>query len=205
MRGPLLLALVALSLLGFGCSDEKNLVNLDWSLNRMNQQERYTPFKEASGFRDGRTMQPPPAGTVPRGRTLGPLPFTLGVGDDGAFVDSYPLPMTRELIELGQNRFDRTCAACHGILGTSDSEVASKMPLIKPPSLHSELVLGLPLGRIYQVATFGYGLMPSYGYQLTDTERWAVVAYIKALQLSQAATLSELPPELQRSFRSEVP
>ncbi len=205
-RAPLpIAALLAFACAVAACSDKKNLVPLDWELNRMTQQARYTDFKEGPGFRDGRVLQPPPAGTVPRERRLGPLALTLGVDEHGAFTERIPIQLSPELIEIGRNRYDRTCGACHGILGTSDTEVALKMPLRKPPSLHSELIRGFPVGRIYQVATFGYGLMPSYEFMLTIEERWAIVAYIRALQLSQGAALAELPPELQQRFRSEIP
>ncbi|HEY0839481.1 MAG TPA: cytochrome c [Vulgatibacter sp.] len=187
------------------CSDEVNLVPLDWELNRMTRQPRYTDFKPGPGFRDGRTMQPPPAGTVPRERVVDQPLLTLGIDSNGNYAARIPIPMDAPTIEMGRNRFERTCAACHGILGDSDSEVARKMPLVKPPSLHQPAIKAYPPGRIFQVATFGYGLMPAYEYQLDVTERWAIVAYLEALQLSQGAQLSQLPPELQQRFRSEVP
>lgn len=189
----------------WSCSDEMNLVPLDWSLNRMTEQERYTPFKQGQGFRDGRAMQPPPAGTVDRERSLGPISYTLGITETGQYVNQIPIRLDRDIISMGRNRYDRTCAVCHGILGTGDSEVAMKMPFIKPPSLHSAEIMEFAPGRIYQVATFGYGIMPAYDYQLNDTERWAIVAYIRALQLSQSAHYDELPREFQQRFHSEVP
>lgn len=198
-------AALAILVLALGCSDESNLVPLDWSLNRMVDQPKYTDFKASKGFANGRVMQPPPAGTVSRERLVGPLPLTLGIQENGDYTDSYPFPMTAELIEMGRNRFDRTCGACHGILGNGESEVAFKMKLVKPPSLHAPFIRDYPLGRLYQIATFGYGIMPGYDYLLDDTERWAVIAYVKALQLSQQATLDELPPDVARPFRSEVP
>lgn len=187
------------------CDDRNNLVPLDWELNRMTRQARYTDFEQGPGFRDGRVLQPPPAGTVPKERLLGKQVVTLGVDENGHYAPRIPVPIDQHLLELGRNRFDRTCAACHGIIGDADSEVATKMRLVKPPSLHTDAIKGYPPGRVFQVATFGYGMMPAYEYQLTITERWAVVAYLQALQLSQAAQLSSLPPELQQRFRSEVP
>lgn len=199
------LLVVLAALAAAGCSDRNNLVPLDWELNRMTRQARYTDFEPGPGFRDGRVLQPPPAGTVPKERVLGKPLLTLGVDDNGNYATKIPIPMDEDLIHLGRNRFDRVCAACHGILGTADSEVARKMRLVKPPSLHQGAIMAYPPGRIFQIATFGYGLMPAYEYQLNITERWAIVAYLEALQLSQAAKLSQLPPELQQHFRSEVP
>jgi len=201
---PLALATL-LALAAGACSDRNNLVPLDWSLNRMTRQARYTDFEPGPGFRDGRVLQPPPAGTVPRERIVGRPLVTLGVGDDGSFAASIPIPMDEALIRMGRDRFDRTCAACHGILGDGDSEVARKMPLVKPPSLHTDAIRAYPPGRIFQIATFGYGLMPGYEFQLDVTERWAIVAYLEALQLSRSAQISALPPGLQRRFRSEIP
>lgn len=203
MRRALLAA--SLALLAAACSDKKNLVPLDWDSNRMTNQPRYTDFDAGPGFRNGMVLQSPPAGTVPRELLLGPLPLTLGVDEAGNFAQQLPIAMPAELVELGRNRFDRTCAACHGILGTSDAEVATKMPLRTPPSLHLDSIRAYPPGRLYQVVTFGYGIMPAYALQLTVEERWAVVAYVRALQLSQHAPLASLPPPLQQKFHSEVP
>lgn len=202
MRWHLGLALLLFALPA--CSDEENLVELDWSLNRMKKQAAYRAFDRGPGFPDGKVLQPPPAGTVPRERSVGDSPFTLGIDEGGDFLTRFPLPLSRELLEAGRLRYERICATCHGTLGDGESEVADKMPFVKPVSFHDPSVRAFPVGKLYQVATFGYGLMPSFAYALTVEERWAVVAYIRALQLSQNARLSELPPALRRRFESEV-
>lgn len=186
------------------CDAEENLVPLDWSLNRMLDQARYTDFKEGRAFRDGKVLQHPPSGTVPRERVLGPTRFTLGLEEGGGFTQDIPIQLNEDILAAGRLRYERICGNCHGTLGDGVSEVANKMPLIKPVSFHDPSVRAFPAGKIFQVATFGYGLMPSFAYALTTEERWAVVAYIRALQLSQNATLGELPPELQQRFQSEV-
>lgn len=202
MRRSLLACLPVLALAA--CSDEGNLVELDWSLNRMKTQAAYRPFDRGPGFPDGKVLQPPPPGTVPRERMVGDAPFTLGIDETGDFVRAIPIPLRRELVEAGRLRYERICATCHGTLGDGESEVARKMPFVKPVSFHDPSIRAYPVGRLYQVATFGYGLMPSFAYALTIEERWAVVAYIRALQESQNARLTDLPPELRRRFESEV-
>ncbi len=96
------------------------------------------------------------------------------------------------------------CAACHGLAGDGDSPVARNMALRKPPSLHEPRIRALPAGRLYAVVRDGYGLMPSYAEELSVGERWAVVAYVRALQLSQGARLAELPPELRSEARARA-
>lgn len=187
------------------CSDEANLVELDWSLNRMTDQAAYRPFDPARGFADGKVLQPPPSGTVPRERIVGNPALTLGIDPSGEFLATIPIPLNREFVEAGRLRYERICATCHGTLGDGESEVAEKMPFVKPVSFHDPSVRAFPPGKLYQVATFGYGLMPSFSYALTVEERWAIVAYILALQESQNARLADLPPNLRQRFESEVP
>lgn len=196
--------LLVLLLASTSCDDEENLVELDWALNRMKTQAAYRAFDRGPGFPDGKVLQPPPSGSVPRERELADSALTLGIDASGAFVTSIPIPLSRELLEAGRLRYERICATCHGTLGDGASEVANKMPFVKPVSFHDPSVRAFPPGKIYQVATFGYGLMPSFAYALTNEERWAVVAYIRALQRSQNSRLSELPPRLRQRFQSEV-
>lgn len=188
----------------WACDDRENLVELDWALNRMKNQEAYRPFDRGPGFPDGKVLQPPPIGAVPRERVVGDTALTLGVDGSGAFLTYIPIPLSREFLEAGRLRYERICATCHGSLGDGESEVAVKMPFVKPVSFHDPSVRAFPPGKLYQVASFGYGLMPSFAYALTIEERWAVVAYIRALQRSQNASLSELPPRLRQRFQSEV-
>jgi mono/diheme cytochrome c family protein len=111
------------------------------------------------------------------------------------YVTAFPLKVDRPLIALGKKRFDITCATCHGPVGDGDSIVARQMSLRPPPSLHN--YTDRPPGYIFEVITHGFGMMASYAGELTVRERWAVVAYIRALQLSQATPLAKAPPEAQ--------
>lgn len=111
-------------------------------------------------------------------------------GTPPTYAKEIPIPVTKDLLLLGKKRFDITCATCHGILGDGVSVVARKMLLKPPPSLHD--YRDRPPGYIFDVITSGYGLMASYAWELPLTERWAVVAYVKALQLSQHAPVGQL-------------
>jgi len=167
-------------------------------LERMITQRSYRPYEAAptSVFADGRAMQPPPAGTVSRDRVLGQPALTDGVVD-GRYVAAVPIPIDRPLLERGRERFDVFCAACHGLRGDGVSPVARAMELRKPPSLLAAPVTTFAPGRLYQVVALGYGLMPAYASELPVRDRWATVAYLRALQLSQAVPVGDLPADLR--------
>ena len=116
------------------------------------------------------------------------------------YVKTVPIPVTRKLLDLGRKRYDITCGTCHGPLGDGDSIVARQMSLRPPPSLHRYATK--PAGYIYEVATKGFGMMASYAAELTVEERWAVVAYIRALQLSQGTPAAELPPAVRQQLEA---
>ncbi len=161
---------------------------------RMLHQRGYRPFERSVQFEDGRVMRPPPLGTIARGEVLGQPALTRGVEPSGAYTAQIPVPVTRAVLERGRDRFDIYCSACHGVRGDGDSMVASNMTLRRPPSLIDEPVLSFPPGRVFQVASVGYGLMPAYDIHLSVSDRWAVVAYLGALQRSQRVRLTDLPP-----------
>lgn len=163
------------------------------ALQRMNRQAKVEAFGEDSLFKDGASMRTPPEGTVPRGSDLGDPLVTEGVVN-GVYADRIPIPVTRDLFARGRERFDIYCAACHGVLGDGRTVVAARMKLRPPPSILG--VADVP-GRLYGVVAQGYGLMPSYAAQLTVEERWAIVAYLRALQRSQKSSLDDLPEALR--------
>ena len=162
---------------------------------RMQHQSGYRPFERSVQFDDGRIMQPPPVGTVPRGEVLGQPALTQGVLASGAYETEIPIALTRAVLNRGRDRFDIYCSPCHGVRGDGQSMVASNMSLRRPPSLIGEPVLSFPPGRVFQVATIGYGLMPAYDLHLSVSDRWAVVAYLRALQRSQRVSLTDLSAE----------
>ncbi len=190
-------ATAALLLVPFGsCRGVDTRVH--WYFERMIIQPKYLPFATAPFFADGRVMRTPPGGTVPRGTIIERAPAGEGAGT------TFPIGMTIEMLEIGRKRFDITCAPCHGIAGDGASAVAMKMQLRRPPSLHEEVIREYSPGRLYQVVVDGYGLMPSHATLLTWEERWAVVAYVKALQLSQRALVSDLPEPVRGEIARQL-
>jgi mono/diheme cytochrome c family protein len=170
---------------------------------RMIDQRKFQPYQATSLFTDGRVMRVPPPDTVPRDRKLGdPLRNEGAVG--GKYAERLPMPRTRALMERGRTRFEAFCAPCHGMLGDGESMVAPNMTLRRPPPLVSDAAKTLPPGRIFQVITTGYGLMRSYAYELDGDDRWAVVAYLQALQLSRAVPLYALPPAIRARAEKEL-
>lgn len=171
MRSTLLL-LGALVLVG-GCTES--------DIDPMMRQEKMKPYWENNFYADGRSMRIPPTGTVPREHTI-------------AAAAAAPV-VTAALVQRGRERFDIHCAVCHGYAGDGDSIVASKMSLRGPPTLVDDKVRAYPVEKIFDIATNGYGYMPKYDAEISVKDRWAIANYVKALQLSQHASLDEVPAD----------
>ena len=164
---------------------------------QMADQPRYQPLQKSPFFGDERSARPLPPGTVARSepRVEGPL-YTGKV--NGALVDTLPLPLTLALRERGQERFDICCSPGHGRVGTGDGMIVRR-GYRHPPSYHIDRLRQAPIGHFFDVMTNGFGAMPSYAAQVPPEDRWAIAAYIRALQLSQQAPLADVPPaERQR-------
>jgi hypothetical protein len=192
---------LALTILGLlpGCT---LLPPIDFQ--RMIYQDRFQVWQHCAWFEDGRAMRTPPAGTLPRDERLGDPALTEGVVA-GAYVERIPLPLTRPVLDAGAARFDVYCAPCHGLRGDGESVVADTMNLRRPPPIVGPAAQALPAGRIYQVIAEGYGLMRPYREDLiTPEERWAVVAYLRALTLSHGVPLDSLPPEIRREAERQL-
>lgn len=199
MRASRLVPAAAVVVLLAGCIDED-------LLNPMAaRQPRVNYYSESEFYADQLAMRQPPAGTVPRQRLVQNPALTAGKTGEGtavAFVDTFPVKVDRALLQLGRKRYDITCGTCHGPVGDGDSIVARQMGLRPPPSLH--LYANRPVGYIFEVITHGFGMMASYAAELPVHERWAVVAYIRALQLSQTARLDSAPPEERARLEKEA-
>lgn len=198
--GGCALALSALVLL-VGCR-EKVLPEPDFE--RMVHQEKYGLWEPCEVFDDGRAMQHPPEGTVAQGRVGGPPGSSEGIVG-GQYVAEIPIALTVPLVQRGRQRFETFCAPCHGILGDGRSRVAMNMTLRPPPSLVGPEARSFAPGRIYQVIVEGYGLMPRYANDLpVIDDRWAVVAYLRALQTSRGTDVRTLPPALRARAEQEL-
>lgn len=186
------------------CRTEQTLVTPDPHLERMLTQPKRLPYQADPLLPHGMVMQKPPEGTVPVDMVVGPSSSTTGIVD-GRWTDRIPLPADRSFVETGRERFDLYCATCHGVLGDGVSVVASKMSLRRPPSLHDARIRAYPPGRIFATIRQGYGLMPGYAVQLSVHDSWAVVAYVRALQLARGAPVARLPPEVRARLAKEAP
>lgn len=177
--------------------------DLDFSWNRMQIQPRYQPYRESRFFADETAMRTPPAGTRP----YSTVPANDAISDgtmDGRDVDTVPVPVTMTLLERGRMQFDIICAACHGPAGDGDT-VAARFMERRPPSLTEIRVRLLPDGRLYKIVRDGYGVMPSYATHLDVTDRWAVVAYVRALERSRHAVAARLPAPVSAELRRSAP
>lgn len=186
--GILLLALAALGLASAGC---------DVDFERMLDQAKAEPYEASPFFEDGQSMRRPPSGTVPTTRVTGPRELVTGRTAAGEYVTTLPVTLDEALLDRGEDRFRIFCRTCHGPLGDGRSAVAENMKLRRPPSLHEQRLQSYPPGRLFRVVSEGYGLMPSYAESLSLEDRWAVVAFVRALQLSQNVPLAELPAPLR--------
>jgi len=159
---------------------------------RMRYQPKYKPLQESDFFADGRSVRPLVAGTVARGDLRDDRMLFTGM-DGTTLTQVLPISLTRELLERGQERFNIYCAPCHGRVGNGDGMIVRR-GMVKPPSFHEDRLLSAPIGHFYDVMTNGFGRMYPYNH-VPVRDRWAIAAYIRALQLSQNANLADVPPE----------
>jgi mono/diheme cytochrome c family protein len=179
--GVLLLSL----LVACGNSHERERVDFE----RMRLQQRYDLYGTSDIFANHADMQAPPAGTISR-ETLADT-GVIGTGTiNGTAIANVPIRLSAAERATGEKMFGIYCAVCHGPAGFGGSTVAENMGPPRPPSLRTARLVAAPAGYIFTVATHGLGRMPSYAAELTTSERWAVVAYIKQLQLTPAIARS---------------
>lgn len=157
---------------------------------------KYEPYEASTLFPDGSSARPLPAGTVARGLLAEDRLLATGVGGDGQFAAN-PLPIGREVLVRGRQRYDVFCAPCHDRVGTGNGMIVRR-GYTRPPSFHEPRLRQVPDGHIFDVMTRGLGQMPSYASQVPVEDRWAIVAYVRALQLSQDAELAALPGEVRQ-------
>ena len=159
----------------------------------MHDQPKYRPLAASKLFEDGRSARPLIGGTVARGQLREDELFHTGrSGQDLATV--FPFPITREVIERGRERYNIFCTPCHSLLGDGNGMVVQR-GFRRPPSFHIDRLREAPPGHFFDVMTNGFGAMASYTSRIPVKDRWAITAYIRALQLSQNATLADVPPE----------
>jgi mono/diheme cytochrome c family protein len=174
-KAIVILALVAL----FGCRQ------------KMANQARYDPLEASDFFEDGMASRPRIPGTVARGELITDPYLETGKinGQDG---DGFPFAVTQAVMDRGQERFNIYCSECHGRLGDGNGMIPSR-GYRRPPSFHTPTLRSARTGHFFDVMTNGFGAMPPYKTMIPTRDRWAIVAYVRALQLSQGATMNDVP------------
>ena len=169
----------------------------------MHDAPRYDPLEASLVLRNGSSAQPIVEGTVPRGFLRDDEAFyTAKI--DGQPVDAFPFAITRDDLDRGQERFNIYCAPCHGRTGAGNGMVVQR-GFRQATSLHVDRLRAMPVGYFYDVITSGFGVMPDYRAQIPPDDRWRIVAYVRALQLSRAATEADLTPEELARIKSSQP
>lgn len=169
----------------------------------MHTRSQVKPYEPTQVFADQSTARPLAAGVVARGHANLDSHLYDGV-TDGKPADTFPFPITREIIERGQQRFNIYCAVCHSQVGDGRGMIVQR-GFTQPPSFHIDRLRAAPPGHVFQVMTSGWGAMYSYADRVSVHDRWAIAAYIRALQFSQRARLSDLPLEDQEEVLGHTP
>ena len=169
----------------------------------MHDQPRYKPLARSAFFGDERSARPRVPGTVARGHLPGDPVLETGKAGT-AFVTAVPVPIDLPLLKRGEQRYRIYCSPCHGQVGRGDGMIV-KRGYRQPPSFHIERLRAQPAGYFFDVITAGFGAMPDYAAQVAVPDRWAIVAYVRALQLSQNARLADVPRERRGELAAGVP
>jgi hypothetical protein len=172
----------------------------------MHDQPKYQPLQASEFFEDGGSARAPVPGTVAWGTSpsrpdpamLGEdeLLFTGRVAGRAEFATSFPFEITAELLDRGQARYEIFCAMCHDHVGTGEGMVPQR-GFRRPPTFHDARLGEAPAGYLFDVITNGFGAMPSYRAQIPVRDRWLIVAYVRALQLSQNVKIEDVPDRLR--------
>jgi mono/diheme cytochrome c family protein len=169
--------------------------------NGMHDQPRYKPLAESDFFSDHRSARPEIEGTVARGHLrIDEARYTGKIG--GEDIDLFPIPIGKGDIERGQTRFNIYCTPCHGRLGDGNGMVVLR-GYRQAATYYSDKLMKAPVGHFLDVVTNGFGAMPSYASRLDPDDRWRVIAYIRALQLSESAKLTDVPADKRQDLPVE--
>ncbi len=168
----------------------------------MHDQPKYIPLRSSDFFRDGRSARVPVEGTVARGHLRDDEHFYTGKRN-GVLVETLPFPATRAGLERGRERYNIYCAPCHSRVGDGSGVIVQR-GYRRPESFHAERLRNAPVGHYFDAMTRGFGAMPDLASQISPQDRWVIAAYIRALQLSQHATLADVP-ESERGSMGAAP
>jgi len=168
----------------------------------MHDQPRFEPLEKTVFFEDQRSARPQVPGTVARGELREDEHFYRGLVN-GELAPEFPMPVTKELILRGRERYEIFCTPCHGAVGDGEGMIVQR-GFRHPPSYHIERLRAAPPGHFFDVITNGLGAMSDFADRIPPRDRWAIVAYIRALQLSQHAELAQLPQQIQQESRQAI-
>ena len=165
----------------------------------MSKQPKRTPFQDSSFFADGRSSRVPVAGTIPQGGLRLDDHFHRGLSG-GEFASHFPSAVTEETLRRGHERYDIFCSPCHDRTGSGRGMIVQR-GYRPPPSFHLDRLRQAPPGYLFDVVTRGLGAMPGYSEQIPAADRWAIIAYLRALQLSRLGSVDDLTPELRANLK----
>jgi len=160
----------------------------------MHDKPRYKPLAAAEFFGDGRSARPEVEGTVARGELRIDRARYTGKNEKNEDVDTFPFPITRADLDRGRERFNIYCSPCHSRMGDGNGMIVRR-GFRRACDYHTEKLRNAPVGHFFDVMTNGYGAMPSYASRVQPDDRWRIVAYIRALQLSQNASVADVPSD----------
>jgi mono/diheme cytochrome c family protein len=159
----------------------------------MHNQPKYIPLRDSTLFANGSSARPLIEDTVARGTLQDDEEFFTGK-TGGAAVTTLPFPLTKEVLDRGEQRYNIYCSPCHDLAGTGQGMIVRR-GYRQPPSFHIDRLRQVPIGHYFDVITNGFGAMPDYRAQVAPRDRWAIAAYVRALQLSQHAVAADIPAE----------
>jgi mono/diheme cytochrome c family protein len=168
----------------------------------MHNTPRADPLRESLFAKGVSSARLPVEGTVARGTLKDDAGFFTGM-EAGTEANALPFALTAAVLDRGEDRYNIFCAPCHGVSGRGDGMIVRR-GYRQPPSLHIDRLRGASIGHFYDVMTNGFGAMPDYRGQMSPRDRWAIAAYLRALQLSQHATAADIPAE-ERQKLSQAP
>ena len=169
----------------------------------MHNEPRYKPLAESDFCKDHRSARPMVEGTVARGHLrIDEARYTGKI--NGEEIDQFPIPITKEDIERGQTRFNVYCTPCHSRIGDGNGMIVLR-GFRQPPSYYSDRLRNEPVGHYFDVITNGFGAMASYASRVETDDRWRIIAYIRALQLSESASINDVPADQRQNLAVEPP
>ncbi len=198
-RFVILLPMLAMVLSGCyqGRPSQKTPIHIN---PNMDSQPKYEAMERSEFFDNNATMRVPVEGTVPRGWLRENVEYFTGKNEDGEVIDQIPVDITLPMLQRGHERYNIYCSPCHGAVGDGQGIIV-KRGYVPPPTFHADRLRGIEDGHIFDVITNGLRNMPAYRHQIPVEDRWAILAYFRALQRSQNASADDVPDEVLKKIQ----